>query len=369
MRERGISALVLTSAPNVRYVVNFRSPTWESLTRPRYAVVPLDRLPILIVPESNRVLAGASGWAGEVRTWPAPCPADDGVSLLAETLAKGSPTGRIGLEIGPGSRLGFAASDFLRLLDIIGRDRLADAGALMHAVRMVKSLGEQARHRFVAGAVSRVLNRLPALSIGMASDRALHRATQVALLQEGVERVPYLVCAAGAGGYLATNTEPQGRPLRTGDVVYLDAGATVDGTFADLNRNVALCAPDAATRDAYRLVHKALEVGVAAIRPGIPVNRLWGAMAAVLDAAGRTSGIGRLGHGIGLELTEPPSIAPDSDVILERGMVLAIEPSLAYMPLAAGASPRLMVLEENVLVSDEGAELLSESAPCELPVM
>jgi Xaa-Pro aminopeptidase len=369
MHEEGIAALVLTSEPNFRYVADFRSPTWVSVTRPRYAVVPLDGLPMLIVPESNRVLAGASGWAGEVRTWQAPRPADDGVSLLADALAERAPAGRIAFEIGSGSRLGFAAVDFLRLVDGVGRGRLADAGALMHAVRGVKSRGEQARHRLAAGMTSRVLNRLPALAAGMATDRALHRRTQVALLGEGLERVPYLVCAAAPGGYVATNTEPEDRPFRAGDVVYVDAGATVDGAFADLNRNVAIGVADAATQDAYRIVRRALDAGVAAVRPGAPVSALWRAMAAVLDHEGGRSGIGRLGHGVGLELTEPPSIAPDSDVRLAPGMIIAVEPSLAYAPVGDGAAPRLMVLEENVLVTEEGAELLSEPAPYEIPVI
>jgi Xaa-Pro aminopeptidase len=369
MHEEGIAALVLASEPNFRYVADFRSPTWVSVTRPRYAVVPLDELPVLIVPESNRVLAAASGWAGEVRTWQAPRPADDGISLLADVLAERAPAGRIGFEVGAGSRLGFAAVDFLRLLDVVGRGRLADAGALMHAVRAAKSPGEQARHRLAAGRASRVLNRLPALAAGVATDRALHRLALVALLQEGLERVPYLVCAAGAHGYIATNTEPEDRLLRRGDVVYVDAGATVDGAFADLNRNVALGAADAATQNAYRLVRGALDAGVAAVRPGAPVSALWQAMAAILDNEGGKSGIGRLGHGIGLELTEPPSIAPDSDALLAPGMVIAIEPSLAYAPVGEGAAPRLMVLEENVLVTEEGVELLSEPAPYEIPVI
>ena len=369
MRENGLAALVLTSEPNFRYVASFRSPTWVSVTRSRFAVVPLDGLPILIVPESNRILAEASGWATEVRTWPAPRAQDDGISLLLATLREMAPTGSIALEVGPDSRIGFPAADFLRLLDAIGRGRLADASSLMHNVRAVKSEAEQARHRWAASASSSALAGLSSLASIASTDRELHRRIQIELLDAGIEQVPYLVCAVGDGGYAATNTEPEGRAFRTGDVLFVDVGATVDGYFSDFNRHVAFGRVDEETSAVYRLVSEALDAGIAKAAPKTPLVEVWRTMAAVLETRGQSSGIGRLGHSIGLSLTEPPSIAFDSDAVLEPGMILAIEPSLAYAPAIEGSPSRLMVHEENILITETGSVLLSERGERELTVI
>ena len=87
-------------------------------------------------------------------------------------------------------------------------------------------------------------------------------------------------------------------------------------------------------------------------------------MAAVLDAAGAIgNNVGRLGHGLGLQLTEPPSNRPGDGTVLRSGMVLTIEPGMEY---EAG---KMIVHEENVVITAEGAELLTRRAPRELPVI
>ena len=69
------------------------------------------------------------------------------------------------------------------------------------------------------------------------------------------------------------------------------------------------------------------------------------------------------GHGLGIQLTEPPSHTAWDETKITAGMVLTIEPSLVY------DDDRLMVAEENVLVTSDGAELLTTRAPRDLPVI
>jgi Xaa-Pro dipeptidase len=71
--------------------------------------------------------------------------------------------------------------------------------------------------------------------------------------------------------------------------------------------------------------------------------------------------VGRLGHGLGLQLTEPPSHMPGDGTVIEEGMVLTIEPGIEYAPA------RMIVHEENVVVTGDGAALLTRRAPRELP--
>jgi Xaa-Pro aminopeptidase len=98
--------------------------------------------------------------------------------------------------------------------------------------------------------------------------------------------------------------------------------------------------------------------------PGATTDEVWQAMARVLEAAGSVgNNVGRLGHGVGLQLTEPPSNRPGDGTVIREGMVLTIEPGMAYAP------GRMIVHEENVAITADRAELLTARAPRELPVI
>ena len=73
--------------------------------------------------------------------------------------------------------------------------------------------------------------------------------------------------------------------------------------------------------------------------------------------------IGRMGHGLGMELTEWPSIMPGDDTILEPGMVLTIEPGMSFAP------GKEMVHEENILITEERAKILTRRASDEMPII
>ena len=73
--------------------------------------------------------------------------------------------------------------------------------------------------------------------------------------------------------------------------------------------------------------------------------------------------IGRMGHGLGMQLTEQPSLAAFDTTVLAENMVLTLEPSLPY------GDGLMMVHEENILISPQGASLLTRRAPPELPAI
>jgi Xaa-Pro aminopeptidase len=81
----------------------------------------------------------------------------------------------------------------------------------------------------------------------------------------------------------------------------------------------------------------------------------------VLEGAGmRGNNVGRLGHGLGRQLTEPPSNMPGDDTVLEPGMVITIEPGMEY------AEGRMLVHEEDVHITEDGPDLLTTRAPREM---
>jgi Xaa-Pro aminopeptidase len=324
---------------------------------------------VAIVPTSNVPGVRTTSWIEDVRAWPAPRPADDGVSLVVDALRQlAGPRGRVAAEIGPEMRVQMPVGDFLRIRETL-LGPLLDAGPVIRPVRMVKSALEVARVRRIAQLASEAFARLPAQLRPGLTERDVARVLHGLLIELEADTVPYLVPVSGAHGYEQINMGPTDRRLEAGDLLIIDVGATWRGYFCDFDRNFALGRATDETRAAYARVFEATEAGLGAVRPGRTAAEVWRAMATVADPEGRAdTPVGRMGHGLGLDLTEAPSIAPDDSTILEAGMVLTLEPSLT-LPGMAGMARRLMVHEENIVVTPTGCELLTRRAPPELPIV
>ena len=369
MADLGLDCLFLTSQKNIRYLTGFHSQIWLSPTRPRYVLIPLDGEPVAVVPRSHLTGFRATSWIEDLRDWPAPRPADDGITLLLDALAGLlGPGGVVAAEIGPEQRVEMPIADFLKVRDAVP-GRMVDAGAVLRPLRMVKSALEIDRVRRVATLAGEAFARLAGEIRPGLSERDVARLLHGHLVDLGADSVPYLVPVSGAHGYEQIHMGPTDRRLETGDLLVIDVGATWRGYFCDFDRNFALGRASAEMRDAHARVFDATEAGLSAVRPGRKASEVWAAMATVLDPGGRAdTPVGRMGHGLGLDLTEPPSLAPGDDTILEAGMVVTLEPSLA-LPGAGGLARRLMVHEENVVVTDTGVELLTRRAARDLPVV
>lgn len=364
MAEARLDALLLTTEPEVRYFSGFLTQFWESPTRPWFLIVPGAGRPLAVIPE-----IGAAGmaqtWVEDIRTWPAPRPEDDGISLLSAALKElAGRHGRVGVPLGPETHLHMPAADFRTLADGLAGVEMADATELVRALRGVKSDAEIAKIRHVCRLVSDGFEALPGRIAAGLSERQVCRGLKIDLLERGADGSPYLIGASGPGGYDNIIMGPTDRILTGGDVMIIDTGTTFDGYFCDFDRNFAIGTPSDAARRAHDTVYAATEAGFAAARPGTTAGALAAAMWRVLEAGGALGNdVGRLGHGLGMQLTEPPSNRPGDDTLLVPGMVLTLEPGMAFQP------GKLMVHEENIVIREDGAELLSRRAPPEMPVI
>ena len=357
MHAAGLDALWFTTEAEVRYFSGFRTVFWESPTRPWHLVVPAKGKPIAVIPEIGAALMRET-WLDNIRTWPSPHPTDDGISLLADALLGFT---RIGIPMGRETAMRMPLGEFQRLNEQLPGSEFCDATALVQAVRMVKSEAEIATIRTACEAASRAFVRAPALFHEGLTLADAFRAFKIALLEEGVEDVPYLVGGAGPAGYADVISPPGGQRLCRGDVLMLDTGATVRGYFCDFDRNFAIGEASDITRRAHETLWHATEAGLAAARPGATCAQVFQAMQSVI--AQGSGDVGRFGHGLGMQLTEPPSLAAFDHTVLEPGMIITLEPSM----VVTGAA--IMVAEENIVVRDGEPELLSVRAGRELPVI
>ncbi len=364
MAEAGLSALLFTTEPEVRYFTGYLTQFWQSPTRPWFLVLPAAGKPIAVIPAIGAACM-ARTWVEDIRTWSSPNPEDEGVSLLAATLREVvGARGRVGLPQGPETHLRMPLADYFRLRALLPGVDTVDATGLVRRLRMVKSEAEIAKIAHVCGLVSEVFEALPGLLAPGLSEIEIFRLFKRACLERGVDDVAYLVGGAGAGGYGDIISPPSERRVRAGDVLILDTGALFDGYFCDFDRNYAFGAVSDQARAAYETVFAATEAGFAAARPGARCADIHRAMQAVMDAGGALGNdVGRLGHGLGMQLTEWPSITPDDQTVLEPGMVLTLEPGMTFAP------GRVMVHEENIVIRENGAAYLTRRAPPALPVI
>lgn len=358
MHAQNISALLVTTEAEMRYLTGFRTLFWQSPTRPWFLVVPADGKPVAIIPEIGAALMRAT-WIDDIRSWSSPAEDDDGVTLVVEALHN---CPRIGLPMGRESSLRMPLADFQRIRDGLGSAEFIDASPLLKKVRMVKSAAEIAITRTICGIASNSFDRAEDLfRTGMALSEAF-RTFKIDMLAQGADDVPYLVGGAGQGGYEDVISPPGKTPIEDGDVLMLDTGATLKGYFCDFDRNFGFGHVDDAARIGYETLYKATEAGLDAARPGTTCRDLFEAMAGVIGDGG-SGDVGRFGHGLGIQLTEQPSIISFDETVMEPNMVMTLEPS---MTLANG---KIMVHEENILITDGPPELLSRRAAPELPVL
>lgn len=367
MAERGLDALLVCTEPEVRYLTGFHTPFWQSPTRPWFVILPAEGRPVAVIPGIG-ASAMATTWVTDIRTWPAPRPADDGLALLVDTLAEltggvdGTST-RIGLPMGHETHVRMPLADLDQLRVRIAPAGFVDATDIVRGLRMVKSDREVAKVAHICDVVSGAFEGIGnLLSVGM-TEREAFRAFRIDLLERGADDVPYLVGATGPG-FDDIIKQPSDRVIEAGDLLMFDTGSVFDGYSSDFDRYVAFGRADEDAKRAYRTVWEATEAGLATAKPGATTSDLWRAMAEVLDAGGSLgNSVGRLGHGLGMQVTEWPSHTAEDGTVLEEGMVLTLEPGLTWAP------GRMMVHEENLVLRADGPEMLSRRAPAELPII
>lgn len=364
LQAHEIRALLLTTEPEFRYFSGFQSQFWESPTRPWFLVIPDHGKPIAVVPEIG-VAGLQQTWVDDIFSWPSPRPEDDGVSLLADVLSACCPeAGQLGAMLGAETQLRMPATNFTQLQQRLAPRRWIDAAPLMRAVRSIKSAAEIDKSRFVCQVTAAGFGTLhDQLRPGM-TEREACKIMHLAMLGYGADLCPYLVSASGPGGYDNIIMGPTDRRLDAGDVLIIDTGARFDGYYSDFDRNFALTRADTAVQKAYDAAYRATEAGLQIAAPGCTTGELWQAMWNVLSEAGALGNdVGRMGHGLGIQLTEWPSIVPNGDIELQAGMVITLEPGMTFAP------GKMMVHEENLVITDTDCELLHARAPAELPVI
>lgn len=364
MFDEEIDAILLTTQVDIEYYTGFKTQFFESPTRPWFVLIPLDDKPKAIIP-----VIGESGmrdtWIEDIQTWTSPNPQDEGISLLSlniKALMKRFRT--LGIPKGHESTLRMPLEDYDKLLSSLDDVQIKDATKILRYVRYIKSPAEIQKIKYICEVVSQGFEDLPSLLKVGQSERENCQRFKNHLLSLGVDDFPYLIAGSGQGGYGSIIMGPTQRVLENGDIFIIDTGCVYDSYFCDFDRNYAFGYASDEAKKAYEVVFKATQAGFEASVVGNTTSDVFNAMNKVMQEGGALgNSVGRLGHGLGMQLTEWPSNTINDNTPLEEGVVLTLEPGMEYLP------GKEMVHEENILITKDGPVWLSKRASSELPII
>jgi Xaa-Pro aminopeptidase len=355
--ELGIDLLVVTPGSDLRYLCGYNAHPLERLTA---LAVPRRGEPLLVVPrlEAPMVAAGpAGGLELDLVAWDE---TDDPFALLAQRVT--ARLGRAPARVAVGARTW--AEHALGVQRALPGAALELAGPVVDRLRMVKTQAEIDELARAGAAIDRVHARMAAwLRVGR-TEAEVGADIATAIREEGHAAVDFTIVGSGPNG-ASPHHELSDRTVRAGDVVVVDIGGeTATGYRSDCTRTYAVGAePAAEVAEWYAVLQAAQEAATAAVRPGVPAERIDAVARDLITGAGWGEHfIHRTGHGIGLDTHEAPYIVAGNELPLEPGMAFSVEPGI-YLAGRAGAR-----IEDIVVCTDDGVRTLNER-PRDLAVL
>lgn len=339
LHARDLDAALVTHPVNVRYLTGLDSSNAAVL-------VPATRDPVLAT--DDRYAAAARRLCPDLEVVTARAVA---VALVQHAAADGFRT--LGVErhvvtLALGDALASASGEALRLVDLEQE---------VEALRAVKEPEEVALVAQACELAAAALEGLLGGPVAGRSEFALARDLEARMLGLGAEALAFgSIVAAGPNGAVPHH-RPGPRVVQRGDLLTLDFGARVDGYHSDCTRTVVVGRePTGWQREVYDVVAAAQRAGLEALAPGAPLAEVDRAARQVVEDAGFGSSFTHgLGHGVGLEIHEPPWLAasaPSASTLGARSIV-TVEPGI-YLPDRGGVR-----IEDTADVSEDGVVVLT----------
>ena len=260
------------------------------------------------------------------------------------------------------TRLGFEAEE----MTVATRDRFADALAdvelvatteVVETLRAVKDDEERDAIRRAQAITDAAFDRiLEHFAVGV-SEQQMSRQLEALMMDEGAEGLAFDSIVAFGENAAEPHHEPAHRLLEEGDVIKLDFGARFAGYHADMTRTISFGAPAGEIKKIHGVVRESQQAGIDAVRAGVTGASVDAVSREVIERAGYGDRfVHSLGHGVGLEIHEAPSLGRKQDEPLPAGAVVTVEPGI-YIPGLGGVR-----IEDMVEVTEDGCVVVGTSA-------
>lgn len=248
-----------------------------------------------------------------------------------------------------------SVSLFNSLSSVLHEVEFVPLGDELDQLRAIKSPQEIDRIASAAELASTAFHELTPMIKSGVTERWLALELEFIMKRSGGEEKSFeFIVASGYRGALP-HARPTVKQLQSGELVTLDFGVCIDGYNSDETVTVAVGRPDSRLLDIYAAVREAHDLALRAVKPGMVCSSLDSIAREHIKSCGFGDYFGHgLGHGVGLEIHEKPTISQRSMQVIEVGMVFTIEPGV-YIPEIGGVR-----IEDLVLVTESGCEVLSK---------
>ena len=343
--QHGLDGIALVPGPNMVYVSGIHSHLSE---RPIVLFLPADDDPAIIIPNLEAMKAEQAGIP------------DDRIFAWTDDEGYTGAFQRACAHLELSDYLLGVEALHMRVLELELLQRYAPGLSIAHAepvlmaLRLVKDETELATLRRAVAVAEKAMQRLlPRIKIGMSEKQIAALLTQY-LLEGGADTVAFGPIVSAGPNSASPHAVPTDRPLQAGDLLVIDWGAYVDGYPSDITRTFAVGAIEPEFKRIYEAVKQANAQGKKASQPGATgrdVDRA--ARAAITEAGYGDYFIHRTGHGLGLEVHEPPFMMEGNTEPLGVGNVFTVEPGI-YLPGRGGVR-----IEDDVVITADGHESLT----------
>ena len=332
VRERELDALLVTNLVNVRYLTGYTGTNGACVVGERLRLFFTD---FRYVTQAQREVDAAFD-------------REQGRQDLLEDAAR-HLSGRVGFE---DHHLTVRAHE--RLRGFVGDDvELVAAGRLVEDVRAVKEPEELERIRAAAALTDEVLGTLSGGTLAGRSEREVAVELEAEMRRLGSDPSFPTIVAGGPNGALP-HARPGNEPIARDTLVVVDLGCVVDGYCSDCTRTFATGPLSGDAAAVYDLVLETQVAVLGQVRSGADCREVDAFARTRIEAAGHGEHFGHgLGHGVGLEVHEGPTLSRTADGALATGNVVTVEPGI-YVPDEIGVR-----IEDLVEVGESGPEVLS----------
>lgn len=339
MDELSVESLLITSRPNVRYLSGFTGSAGSLLVGKEFAVLLTDKRYTL------RARSEAPGFEVVVPENP-----DDDV-LKTQMESRGL------------RKIGFEANH-ITVKTLEGwREKYGELGiewvptnGVVEELRMVKDAQEVASIREACGIADAAFRHIQLFLQPEAVELDVAMELEFYMRRQGARRPAFESIVASGEHSAMPHAEVSERRFQPGDLVTLDFGAEVNGYCSDITRTVVIGKATPEQRRLYEVVLEAQLRAIDAIKPGVKGADVDAVARQVITDAGYGDYFTHsLGHSLGLSVHDGPGLGQKSEVVLEPGMVFTVEPGI-YIEGFGGVR-----IEDDVLVTEEGAEVLTHS--------
>lgn len=231
---------------------------------------------------------------------------------------------------------------------------LVPTKGLVEALRLIKSEDEQSILRYAAKIADKAFEHI--LNYIKPGVRELDIANELEyfMRKEGASSSSFEIIVASGIRSSLPHGAASNKKISHGELVTLDFGALYNGYCSDITRTVAVGKISDQLKEIYDVVLTAQRIGVEGIKPGMKASEADALTRNYITEQGYGNYFGHsTGHGIGLEIHEGPALSPRSDVALEEGMVVTVEPGI-YLPNIGGCR-----IEDDVVITENGNERLT----------